>query len=206
MPAASQIEIKRKDGSTITATLITHGPRGREKVTPRVYEAVVGPGGDVIPAPVNTELDKPGLRFVELVHDEVVLTRHAKRLGYTFYRDMCLYGIPEEDVEPSPEHWYLYQALLELKAKNQLPVNMPSDEVKWHPEVLRRREANASGVQRVSDERLQETIDRIRAQSDNSPEAIASAKAKGLRVPEQSSSSVQELVKKIEEKKGKARG
>lgn len=206
MPAASQIEIKRKDGSTITATLLTRGPRGREKITPMIYEPVVGLGGEVIPAPVNTVLDKPGLCFVKLVEGELVLTKHAKRLGYTFYRDMCLYGIPEDGVEPSPEHWYLYQALLELKAKNQLPANMPSDEVKWHPEVLRRQKANASGVQRVSDERLQEAVDRIRAQSDNSPEAIASARAKGLVVPDQTDSSIDDLVKSIESKKGKKRG
>jgi hypothetical protein len=204
-PAASLISIKRRDGSTIQATLITRGPRGRESTDRRIFEPVVGPGGDIIPAEVNTTLDKPGVRFVKLIEGELVLTMHAKRLGYVFYRDMCLYGLPATEdrpaVEASREHWHLYQALSELKAKNQVPAEPIPDDVKYHPEVVRRMSEHRSGAVRVPQEKIDEVLARIRAQSDDGPEARASARAKGLHVPESEPGDVDEIVAKIKRSK-----
>jgi hypothetical protein len=181
-PAAPTLQIKRADGTTVDATIITRGRRGRERRETRFFEPVVGLGGDVIAAEVNTTLDKPGLRFVVKAHGKLILTEHAERLGYMFYRDLCLKGIPSKGIEPSPIHWAIYQKVSELKSKNQVPKTpIPADKL-YHPEVARRRTQSQDGVRRIDDAEMQAILDRIRVE--DTEEDVKAAKAAGLSVPE----------------------
>jgi hypothetical protein len=180
--APETLQIKRSDGTTVEATIITRGRRGRERREARFFEPVVGPSGDVIAAEVNTTLDKPGLRFVVKAHGKLILTEHAERLGYTFYRDMCLVGIPSEKVEPSPIHWAIYEKVSALKAKNQVPKTPIPPAKLYHPEVVRRRSQSQDGVRRIDDAEMQAILDRITLE--DTEEDVKRARAAGLVVPE----------------------
>jgi hypothetical protein len=136
----------------------------------------------VIAAEVNTTLDKPGLRFVVKAHGKLILTEHAERLGYMFYRDLCLKGIPSQGIEPSPIHWAIYQKVSQLKAKNQVPKTPIPAEKLYHPEVARRRTQSQDGVRRIDDAEMQAILDRIRVE--DTDEDVKAAKAAGLNVPE----------------------
>jgi hypothetical protein len=180
-PPPRTLTVKRQDGTTVEATIITRGARGKERRVSRLIEPVVGPGGDVIAAEVNTSLDKPGLRFVVMAHKKLILTEHAERLGYMFYRDLCLLGIPAEGIDPSPIHWEIYKKLAEMKANNQVPKTPLTAEQMYHPEVARRRALDHAGVKRVSDEDMAKILAGIRVE--DTEEDIKAAKAAGLVVP-----------------------
>ena len=204
--ALSTPHIRRADGSILEATIITRGRAGKKKTETRIIEPVVGPTGDVLGAEVNTVLDKPGLRYVVLAHGKLILTEHAEKLGYMLYRDLCLYGIPAQGIEPSPIHWDIYKKLQEMKAQNKVPRTPIPADIGYHPEVGRRRQLDHAGVERLTDDQMAKILQGVRDRFDpDTEESISAARASGLVVPDPDSpptAPLEELLAKA--KKGKA--
>lgn len=198
------ITVKRPDGSILKASIVQRGPAGRRSEKRGLYETVVGPAGEVMRAPVNTTLEHVGLCWVTMHQGRLLLTEHADRHGYTFYRDMCLYGIPAKGVEPSPVHWQIWQKVCELKDANQVPDEPIPDEQMYHPEVVRRRKADHAGVTRIDPEAMAKILEGVRARHDDeTPEIREQARAAGLTVPEpESDQGLEQLLAKAK-KKGK---
>jgi hypothetical protein len=188
----------------VEATIVQRGPAGKRSEKAGLFEPVVGPTGEVIRAPVNTTLKHPGLCLVTKAHGQLLLTEHATRHGYTFYRDMCLYGIPAEGVEPSPVHWQIYMKLCEMKDANQVPSTPLKAAEMYHPEVARRRAADHAGVTRIDDDAMTEILQGIRDRHEaETPEIREAARAAGLKVPEpKSDEGLGELLARAKRGKG----
>ena len=199
---AQTITLRRQDGTEVKASMISRGPAGRRTQSGGLFEPVVGPTGDVIRARVNTTLANPGLKFVVQAHGKLILTEHAERLGYMFYRDLCLQGIPAKGVEASPVHWQIYQKLCELKDANRVPRTPLTAEDMYHPEVVRRRREDHSGVSRIDDDDMAAILQGVRDRFDpETPEIREAARAAGLAVPEpDSGEALSEMIARAKKK------
>lgn len=191
------ITITRADGSVVNPTVIERGAFGRKKTHTRHHEPVVDPQGNVIAAEVCTWLDKPGIRLVVESEGQIMLTKHARRLGMVLYRDMCM-GLVE-GVEASPVHWKIYEAVVQLKAKNQVPEHgaLPAEKL-YHPEVIRRRKLDVGGVRRITKDEIEEMLKGIRSMATGDEEtARQMAEERGMAVPDNSNETLAELLSKV---------
>lgn len=180
--------ITRPDGTTVVPTVIQRGAPGRKVVWSQTTEPVVGPLGHVQEARVDTPLREPGLRLVIEREGQLLLTQHSRRLGYDFYKDICMGQAARSDgsgkTECLPVFWQIHRKFRELKTKNQVPRTPISDEDLYHPEVVRRRALDSEGVRRLESDEVQAMLAEIRAQGTDDESARAVARERGLDVPD----------------------
>jgi hypothetical protein len=200
-----QETIERPDGSTIEAEVIVKGSIHRRTKTTQVSEPVVDEHGNVQAVIVQTRLDKPGVTLVTMHEGQLQLTRHARKRGYVFYRDMCLGVVP--GVEASPIHWKIYEKIRQMVSGGQRVDVTP--EMIFHPEVLRRRGAHTNGHRRVGVDKMAEIIGELREAGAgvDLEQATARAKATGMVLPkEDSDQGLDALIASAEKKKKGKRG
>lgn len=200
--------ITRSDGSTVEPTIISRGAPGRKVEWSQTTEPVVGPLGHVQEARVDSPLREPGLRLVIEREGQLLLTRHAHKLGYVFYKDICMGVADRSDgqgkTEPLPVFWQIHRKFRQLKTKNQVPRTPIADEDLYHPEVVRRRSLDSEGVRRLESEEVSRMIEEIRAQGTDDEDARAIARDRGLEVPDApADTDVGELIARGKKARGK---
>lgn len=141
-------------------------------------EPVVDQYGNVQEVTLDSTLKHGGLRLVEVHQGQAILTIHADRHGYVFYRDLC-YG-RVDGVAASPIHWKIWEKVSQLRAAGKLPTKPLDPEDLYHPEVIRRRGLSRDGFERVD---MTAVIDEIRDQGVDDEDAREVARARGLVVP-----------------------
>lgn len=197
MPQAPTIT--RPDGTEVQPITIVMGMGTTIK---QLSEPLVTPEGMIVDAPISS-LEKPGLRLVASHEGQLMLTKHARDLGYVFYRDMCRGALP--GVEASPVHWQIYQKVRAMVATGRRPAqgSITLEEL-YHPHILVMRGKASQGLKKVGRDDMQAILDEVRAMSSGDDEtARAAALELGMTLPEDEGESLAQLQAKV--RKGRRR-
>jgi hypothetical protein len=148
--------IFRPDGSVIEPIPSVQGSKANRQITLRRFAPVVDKEGNVL----EEQVDHPnhsGLRWAKVVDGQVILTRRAREQGVVFYRDMCLGRI--DGVEAAPEKWGHWLAVKKMRGRGLVPARGAlSMETLYHPECIRRAEANQGGVTRLDEKAINDLL------------------------------------------------